>query len=149
MLNLHVAQAPVNEESMTRVPSPARLWLLGTLLVGACAPAPSAPPEPVATRPPTNMPEAWPLFARLKADTASSGMVGSGSPLASQVGVEILKQGGSAGDAAVAVGFALAVVHPEAGNLGGGGFMVIRTADGKGGARDYPGTPPGPARRGR
>nr|AKQ04674.1 ggt, gamma-glutamyltranspeptidase precursor, gamma-glutamyltranspeptidase [uncultured Gemmatimonadetes bacterium Rifle_16ft_4_minimus_7] len=132
---------------MTRVPSPAPLWLLGTLLVGACAPAPSAPPEPVATRPPTNMPEAWPLFARLKADTASSGMVVSGSPLASQVGVEILKQGGSAVDAAVAVGFALAVVHPEAGNLGGGGFMVMRFADGRTNALDYRETAPGQASR--
>ncbi len=57
--------------------------------------------------------------------------------LASHVGVEIMQAGGSAIDAAVATGFALAVVHPPAGNIGGGGFMLIRMADGKTHFLDY------------
>ena len=58
------------------------------------------------------------------------GMVVSTQYLASQIGAEILKKGGNAVDAAIAIGYALAVVHPAAGNIGGGGFMTIRFADG-------------------
>ena len=78
----------------------------------------------------TSFAEKWPVYAR-------HGMVVSTDRIASEVGVQILKKGGNAVDAAVAVGFALAVVHPAAGNIGGGGFMVIRFSDGSTTAIDY------------
>jgi len=69
--------------------------------------------------------------ASMRPVAAEKGMVVSAQHLATQVGVDILKHGGSAIDAAVAVGYALAVVYPSAGNLGGGGFMTIWFADGR------------------
>ncbi len=62
---------------------------------------------------------------------AENGMVVSAQHLATKVGVDVLKKGGNAIDAAVAVGYALAVVYPAAGNLGGGGFMTLQLADGR------------------
>jgi gamma-glutamyltranspeptidase / glutathione hydrolase len=62
---------------------------------------------------------------------AEHGMVVTAQRLASEIGVEVMKKGGNAIDAAVAAGYALAVVHPSAGNIGGGGFMTIRFKDGK------------------
>ncbi len=75
--------------------------------------------------------------ARLVPEVAPRAMVASVHRLASRAGVQMMKSGGNAVDAAVAVGFALAVVHPQAGNLGGGGFMLVRFADGKTHFIDY------------
>ncbi len=68
---------------------------------------------------------------------ARNGMVVSAHAIASRVGDEILRQGGNAVDAAVATGFALAVVYPRAGNIGGGGFMVVRMPDGQATTIDF------------
>src|SRR5580698_375334 len=70
------------------------------------------------------------LAASVPAVESDAGMVVTSQHLASEVGAAILRQGGNAIDAAVAVGFALAVTHPCCGNLGGGGFMTIHLADG-------------------
>ncbi len=71
-----------------------------------------------------------------------NGMISSASDLASMIGLKVLEDGGNAVDAAVAVGFALAVTYPEAGNLGGGGFMVIHLANGKNTTIDFRETAP-------
>src|SRR5208337_2634194 len=80
-----------------------------------------------------DIPKDWPA----QAVRGEHGMVATDEELGSQAGVEILKRGGNAIDAAVAVAFALAVVEPAAGNIGGGGFMLVRLADGRRSFLDY------------
>src|SRR6266545_1966328 len=113
----------------------------GTRLA-APIPEPRAP-RPAVIRGAPAVPATWTLKATPV--TAPQAMVVSAHPLASEAGVAILKQGGNAIDAAVAVGFALAVVLPDAGNIGGGGFIVHRSAAGDVQAIDYRETAPGGA----
>ena len=111
-----------------------------TLLVAAlCAAAVGgcAKSTPPAVTRPAGFPADWTVGAGKQATTAPHAMISSNSRLASEAGVEILKKGGNAVDAAVATGFAMAVTYPQAGNIGGGGFMVIHMADGRSAAMDY------------
>src|SRR6266853_4335392 len=78
-----------------------------------------------------------PVAASTQPVHADHAIVVSVHELASRAGIEMMQAGGNAIDAAVATGFALAVVHPQAGNLGGGGFMLIRMADGTTHFLDY------------
>lgn len=82
-----------------------------------------------------------------KSTLADTAMVVSPHPLASEIGVDILQKGGNAVDATIAVQFALAVVYPRAGNIGGGGFMVVRNNDGTLAALDYREKAPAKAHR--
>ncbi len=107
-----------------------RLALLAVTVVGlACSPTAEVAESGQST--------SWRFSDTPSPVTATQGMVVTTDEYASQVGVDIMRAGGNAVDAAVAVQFALAVVNPEAGNIGGGGFMVLRTADGESVAIDY------------
>ena len=102
------------------------------LVVGAAACASEAPDATSAS-----FPNGWGYSGELPPVTATHGMVVATDELAGQVGLDILRAGGNAIDAAVAVQFALAVVNPEAGNIGGGGFMILRTEGGETAAVDF------------
>jgi len=125
-----------------------RPLLVAPLLLAAChggqpaaTPAPSsATPGAVSATPVTRrspFPDGWTLPARTRSLAAPTAVVTAGNVIASEVGRDILRRGGNAVDAAVATGFAMAVVDPEAGNIGGGGFMLIRQADGQAFLLDY------------
>jgi gamma-glutamyltranspeptidase / glutathione hydrolase len=102
--------------------------LLAAFLLAALPALPAAP-SPLAAQAAREAPAA-PVRAQ-------SGMVVSASAIASEVGGDVLRAGGNAVDAAIATGFALAVTYPTAGNIGGGGFMVIRFPDGRATAIDF------------
>ncbi len=120
--------------------------LLAAVLAGCIRLEASKPPDAhdpaIPARVPAVFPADWRFPAGERATFAPHAMVASNEILASRAGVEILRQGGNAVDAAVAVGFALAVTLPEAGNIGGGGYMLIRLADGRTAALDYRETAP-------
>lgn len=108
----------------------ARLLLLGSITV------------PLAAQAGAGITAEWPMTGRSIVTDAPRAMVVSGHPMASEIGRDVLKRGGNAVDATVAVAFALAVVHPEAGNIGGGGFLLYRRAAGPVHALDFRETAP-------
>jgi gamma-glutamyltranspeptidase/glutathione hydrolase len=137
-----------------RLSVPALLLLLAACRaaqppVTAPVPGPDIRPQPPAVAPEGGAwwPAAWRYAERAKRAEGARGMVAAGNVLASEVGVAVMRRGGNAVDAAVAVGFAMAVVDPEAGNIGGGGFMLVRLASGETALLDYRERAPGAATR--
>ena len=120
-----------------------RLFLLASVLVCGC----DRGPAPAAGAAVPSVPAAWPHPLDAPDVTAAHGMVVTDAPLASRVGADVLRAGGSAVDAAVATAFALAVTLPSAGNVGGGGFAVVSVHGGQTAALDFRETAPAAATR--
>lgn len=119
------------------VPSAAtRMLALSTALLVACGTPQGAAPSSAAALA-EQVPAAWPYPLDAPVATGASAMVTTDAPLATRAGLEMLRAGGNAIDAAIATAFVLAVVYPEAGNIGGGGFLVTRMADGTAAALDF------------
>jgi gamma-glutamyltranspeptidase/glutathione hydrolase len=117
------------------------------LAIGCSKPA-RGPVASTETAPPAiALPETWPFANADGSVTAAHGMVATDAPIATHVGATVLRNGGNAVDAAIATSFALAVAFPAAGNLGGGGFLVVHMADGREAALDFRETAPGAATR--
>jgi gamma-glutamyltranspeptidase/glutathione hydrolase len=108
--------------------------------------SPPAPSAVSAPSPPLRFPDGWPYAQGAPAPRSSRGMVATDAALATKVGTDVLASGGNAVDAAVATAFALAAAFPEAGNIGGGGFMVARVG-GKSYALDFREAAPAAASR--
>ena len=112
-----------------------KLITLAFLALAACSTSP--PAGTLAQDHSASIPAAWPFPLQVTPTVAPSAMVVTDAPIATEAGVQVMRDGGNAVDAAVATAFALAVVYPEAGNIGGGGFMVTRMADGTSAALDF------------
>src|SRR4051794_25557791 len=130
------------------------VWIVFAL--AACQSKAAAPPAPSITADAGAVAQAAPVVPEAPAvppaipkdvpvGTGAHGLVVSEEEHATRVGVDVLKAGGNAVDAAVATAFALAVTHPAAGNIGGGGFAMVRGADGKIAALDFRETAPAAA----
>ena len=131
------SQAPERPTTTRRM---AQTMMGLALLIAGCTPAeptPALPTDAVQSRPPIVFPDTWRFSADDAPVRAEHAVVVTTDRYASEIGAGIMERGGNAVDAVVAVSFALAVVNPEAGNIGGGGFMVVKMADGTTAALDY------------